>query len=329
MSYPFKNLKEEKKHILAMEYYKKLFPILKKYEEEREQLKYKFIVLFNLILCICIVIYFFFGFNNGHDREVIVIYMIVTIISVSLILLIKYILKDYAKNYKEDVIRPIITEFNTSLEYYPELYIDENTIKKSLLFPKDAYFKASDLVQGTMNNTNINFCYLTAYTKDSEDKELDIFNGLFIVIDFNKNFKGQTIVCTDIAENITGNLLGSWIQSTIRRFGELVKLDNIDFEKKFVVYSTDQIEARFLLSHSLMKKLVDFKNKLGFYNFLELSFINNQLIIVVSQDKELFSTPIISTFLDYNNIIEYIDNLNLVKDLLEELDLDYSIYKTK
>lgn len=329
MYYPFLNKKEEKEHKLAMGYYEKLLPILKIYEEEREQLKYKYIVLLNLVFCACLIMYFIFAFNKGDSTESNFLLLSVIILLMSAFLLGNYLLMKYAKNYKEDVIRPIIAEFNPDLKYYPLKHIDKDIIIKSLLFPKYACFYASDLIEGTIHNTNVNFCYLNAFTKDSEDKKTPIFNGLCIVIDFNKNFKGQTVVCTDVAENIIGNLLGSWIQSNRGRFGELVKLDNIDFEKKFVVYSTDQIEARFLLSHSLMKRLIDFNKKLGFSNFLELSFINNQLIILISQDKILFSPPIFSTFLDYTNIIEYIDNLNLVKELLEDLDLDYNIYKTK
>jgi hypothetical protein len=52
-----------------------------------------------------------------------------------------------------------------------------------------------------------------------------------------------------------------WLQSNNFSRDELVKMDDNNFEKEFVVYSSDQIEARYILSHLLMKKLLIFKDK--------------------------------------------------------------------
>ena len=66
--------------------------------------------------------------------------------------------------------------------------------------------------------------------------------------DFNKNFQGRTIILPDFAQNAFGDFIGSWLQSKNQAREELVKMDNPDFEKEFVVYSNDQIEARYILS---------------------------------------------------------------------------------
>ena len=41
--------------------------------------------------------------------------------------------------------------------------------------------------------------------------------------------------------------------------GELVKLEDPEFEKSFVVYSGNQTEARYILSTSLMRRILDYK----------------------------------------------------------------------
>ena len=38
--------------------------------------------------------------------------------------------------------------------------------------------------------------------------------------------------------------------------GKLVKLENVEFEKQFAVYSTDQLEARYILTPQLMERLL-------------------------------------------------------------------------
>ena len=41
----------------------------------------------------------------------------------------------------------------------------------------------------------------------------------------------------------------------------LVKLEDPEFEKHFVVSGEDQVEARYILSTCLMQRLTDFRNK--------------------------------------------------------------------
>lgn len=54
-----------------------------------------------------------------------------------------------------------------------------------------------------------------------------------------------------------------------------VKVENIEFEKEFDVYSDDQIEARKLLTPSFMYRLVDFVNKISRKRVYELYFHEN------------------------------------------------------
>ena len=70
--------------------------------------------------------------------------------------------------------------------------------------------------------------------------------------DFNKNFNGHTVVLPDTAEKILGKF-GQSLQSMSSR-GELVKLEDPEFEKEFCVYGDDQVEARYILSPALMKR---------------------------------------------------------------------------
>ena len=67
--------------------------------------------------------------------------------------------------------------------------------------------------------------------------------------DFNKHFNVKTYVLTDTAEKMFG-FLGKKLQSMNSSRDDLVYLENPDFEKQFVVYSSDQIEARYILSPS-------------------------------------------------------------------------------
>jgi hypothetical protein len=79
------------------------------------------------------------------------------------------------------------------------------------------------------------------------------YKGILITLTMNKNFSGETIVKKD------NGLLGRWFSrkyiKTIEGL-ENIKLEDPVFEKKFEVYSNDQIEARYLLSTSFMARLL-------------------------------------------------------------------------
>ena len=57
--------------------------------------------------------------------------------------------------------------------------------------------------------------------------------------------------------------LGRKLQSLNVFRGELIRLEDPEFESHFVVYGSDQIEARYILSTSLMARITDFKEKTG------------------------------------------------------------------
>jgi hypothetical protein len=111
------------------------------------------------------------------------------------------------------------------------------------------------------------------------DMEIKIFEGLFLIADFNKDTKGQTYILPDNAERLLGRA-GQSIQSLFKSYGQLVKLEDTEFEKYFAVYSTDQIEARYILSPSLMQNLLEFRKKGGDDVFA--SFIDGKMYLGLS-----------------------------------------------
>ncbi|MBA3070158.1 MAG: DUF3137 domain-containing protein [Hyphomonas sp.] len=75
-----------------------------------------------------------------------------------------------------------------------------------------------------------------------------VFKGQCLRFDFHKNFYGRTLITRDAG--------------FFNRFGggkgmQRAALEDPTFEKIFEVYTTDQVESRYLLTPDLMQKLVD------------------------------------------------------------------------
>ena len=141
--------------------------------------------------------------------------------------------------------------------------------------------------------------------------------------DFNKHFKGRTVVLPDTAEKLFGGL-GKLFQSWNIGRGELVKLEDPEFEKEFAVYGNDQVEARYILSTSLMKRIVDFKRKTGKKIFL--SFVGSRVFVAVSFRKDLFEPKVFSTVLAFEPIQEYFEDLQLAIGIVDDLNLNLRIW---
>ena len=131
-------------------------------------------------------------------------------------------------------------------------------------FDKTSLFnKFMGYVKGTYKGVTLEHVQnvkLTRYDSSWADTFFMFFNlhrtaykGILITLTMNKNFSGETIVKKD------NGLLGRWFSrkyiKTIEGL-ENIKLEDPVFEKKFEVYSNDQIEARYLLSTSFMARLL-------------------------------------------------------------------------
>ena len=138
-----------------------------------------------------------------------------------------------------------------------------------------------------------------------------------------KNFNINTFVLTDTAEKLFG-FLGKKLQSIGKSHGDLVSLENPDFEKSFAVYSQDQIEARYLLTPALMEKILEFKNKSA--KNIQLSFVNSRLFVTLPYIIDLFEPKIFGEIIGLENIREYYEDLNLAVSLVEELNLNTRIW---
>ena len=106
--------------------------------------------------------------------------------------------------------------------------------------------------------------------------------------------------------------------------GDLVKLEDPEFEKEFVVYGSDQIEARYILSPGLMERIVEFKRKAK--RKIHLSFVQSWVNLAIEFDKDLFEAPLFGSALDYPKIRDYFRDLQLAFGIVEDLNLNTRIW---
>jgi Protein of unknown function (DUF3137) len=235
--------------------------------------------------------------------------------------------------FKTKVIGQIVKFIDGSLQYTPDRGISRLEYQQSQLFlARVDRYVSEDFVSGRLGSTDVRFSEVHAQEKE-EHSDGDggkstswktIFKGILFVADFNKNFNGRTIVLPDMAENLLGGF-GTVFQRMDKSRGQLIKMDDVEFEKAFAVYGTNDVEAHYLLSPALMQRVMELRKKAGKIYF---SFINSNIFIAipVRAGLNLFEPKIYSSLIDYKGISEYSNYLLLVAGIVEDLNLNTRIW---
>ncbi|NLG16653.1 MAG: DUF3137 domain-containing protein [Fibrobacter sp.] len=240
-------------------------------------------------------------------------------------------LKAYNARYKEEFVREIVTAINPEWTYESSNGIRKDEYRTSGLFPEhfDRYC-SDDLVTGIIDKTDFRCAEvhsekkIVTHDKNGRRQERweDIFHGLFFHADFNKHFKGTTYVEPDFAERFLGGF-GTALQR-IGGKGELVKLEDIAFEKRFVVYSSDQIEARYILTPAIMEAILAIAD--AFQKPIRISFVQSRVYVAVDFRKKLFEPRLATTCVKLENARTVFKLFKTNEVIVRELNLNTRIW---
>ena len=300
-----------------------LLPTLTTLEKERKALVNK-LYLYAFIAFLCAIPFFF----------ILLPLALIPFVAMSFIYYYRFgsRLKEKKATYKSQVVGRMISFIDPSLTYDHSRCVSENLYHQSKLFTQNINkYKGDDLVSGTLGKTKITFCeLLTQHEKETTSRDgtksktvTTVFRGIFFIADFNKKFIGETFVLPDVAEGWLGSV-GTMLQKMNMVRPQLVKLEDVEFEKEFAVYGTDQVEARYILSTALMERIMAFRKATK--KRISVSFINSQIFIAIPLAENLFEAPLFSSMINFNKVSEYYNYLAMCVGIVEILDLNTRIW---
>ena len=239
--------------------------------------------------------------------------------------------KRYRESFKSGVVAEVVKLINPEWRYDCNSCITEESYWQSGLFPHryDRYH-GDDFVSGMIDRTDFQFSELhTEYKQvtygskgQRHEQWITIFRGLFMHADFNKYFSGTTFVLPDTAERLLG-AFGQSLQKLSSR-GELVKLENPDFEKLFVVYSSDQVESRYILTPAIMEAMVHLHKR--FDGDIYFSFVGSRVYFAKGFSTALFEPNIFRSGVNFADVKEMFDLFGMISVLVQELNLNTRIW---
>ncbi len=106
--------------------------------------------------------------------------------------------------------------------------------------------------------------------------------------DFNSGHIDITIMksCFAVVSIIIALIVGV-LQRMKLEFNKGVKLEDPEFSKRYNVYSSDQVEARYLVTPAFMERFNNLQTAFG-TNKVKCSFYNDSIMFAISTEKNLF-----------------------------------------
>lgn len=220
--------------------------------------------------------------------------------------------------YKKEVVAEIIHAFCPGATFTPESGISESVFKHCGLFASPDRYHAEDLIQGCLGKTSFSCSEVHAEERRTRTTKngvqhywVDIFRGFLFIADFHKDFQGETVIRRN-------SLL------KIGMGGSRVKMENPDFEKVFDVFSSNQVEARYLITPSMMERMLKLDSI--FKGGITISFRHSTILVAIPDSKNRFEASVWTSLNDRNLVESDFAVLRSLLAIVEELNLNTRIW---
>jgi hypothetical protein len=290
-----------------------------------------FILTSIIALILLTAIFFIFSKSNSQNAIIAAVILVVIGLTVFYFAYVSSLLNRLKSRFNKSIISHYIQSILPGAQYEPEKYHPLQAYQESLLFMIDVdRHSGANYVRGMFDRTDVSFSYMHTEYKQVEHTKNGtkttwhtIFKGIFVCADSNKKFSGKTLILPDTAEKYLGGF-GKWLQKKAGGgVGEMVYMENVKFEKEFVVYSTDPVEARYLITPKIQEQIYSLKKLLK--KDLRLSFVNNNVYIAISRDN-IFQLDTSLSFTDNKTLKYYMKDIVELLTLIHLLDLNIRIW---
>ncbi len=227
-------------------------------------------------------------------------------------------LKQYKDAVKSRFIPPICSFFG-ELNYQESGSSFMESNYSGEVFPGFDRCYQEDFIEGNYRSISMHVheSILTRRVKTKHGShDITVFRGLVLQIKPPKQFVGKTLLIKD------GGSIGNFF--TGKEFHNLqrVELEDPEFEKIFQVFSSDQLEARYLLSTAFMEhliKLARLRSPNGTPQ-IQCVFEKDQLIIAIPSQQNLFEPQSINhSILNSEDIHTFLAQMQEIFNLIEVL----------
>lgn len=220
---------------------------------------------------------------------------------------------NYRSRFKQDIVAEIFKVVCPSAAYDSLQGVTKDVFDAPGLFNTRGSFECDDRVRGRIGQTPFEASEVgRGYTTGSgrHARSYTVFRGLFFHLDFNQRLSGVTLIDPEQAD---AHQIGQREKLT------LVKFDDPVFEKEFKVHTSNESEARALLTAAMMEQLLTLRRHAGKPVFL--AFKDRRAYVGVHYGRTLFE-PGVAQSTSKAAVREIAQHFALVETIVRELNLN-------
>ena len=215
---------------------------------------------------------------------------------------VDFLLKDMVYEYRKDgYVSSDIYKIAKYSSYYDE-YTGEDYLKINI--PND---------DGSKSNTELIISDLKVtdhYTdKDGRTKTRTCYSGVLGAIKFPYEFK-----CKMTLNRTSYSLFQGY---------EKIKLESIEFNNRFSVRCTDQIEARYILTTDLMSRLIELHKKEPDIQMV----LDGKYMILSISGKNLLKAKLNKGDIDAKSFYQFYEDIALIMSIVNEIKNNNKVFK--
>ncbi len=238
----------------------------------------------------------------------------------------------YRAAYKSQVVPALVRSIQPDMAYYSDGGFGEHWFYQSGLYHREYNcYSSEDYLTGYVGETDFQIGEIlvqneTTYWEDGneETSTKTIFRGLFAVADFHKKLQGELFVIPDFAERNFG-----WLGRAFQKLGtdyeeHLLRVENPEFEKAFVVRATDPVEAGHILTPDMQERMLALRTRLG--KDLRFAFNGSRVYIAIPSTKDWFEPKLSERASSPSQVRGLLNQLSACFQIVEDLNLNTRIW---
>lgn len=290
-------------------YQKKIVPRVKMFDNNRKIQLFWAVVsssLLSILGCLCIFSIFYYHLSGdsleGALKSVAFFFSAAWLAWFT-------IKKSFEKNIKSKIMPTVCSCFD-DLTWNEGEYYGDNIFIDSCAVPEFTSSTYDDIFNGSYKNVSMDIVE-AEYTRGSGKNKTTVFNGVIIKLAMNKTFKGHTVITPDRLFRLAPawNLIHTTLEDPV-------------FEKKFDVYTDDEVEARYLITPSFMERINNIKMAFK-ADSIRSVFYQGYLILALSTNKDLFSIcSLIKPIDDGQQYFQMYEEIISIIKLIDHFKLD-------
>ena len=263
--------------------------------------------------------------GNGTDEGKLKIFFTIAIIAIMIPSSIAACYGDEAKT----ILLPPLLRFFGDLKYDLANEISADEFSTYEVMPAYSGQAIKNHITGTLDNITLDLVQLSLWLGGGKSKT-SVFEGIAVQLQLNKPFEGKTIVKTHF-----------WSRQHPAKAGvnnelQVVKLEDVVFDRWFDVYSSDQVEARCVLTPTLMEQLMQLATLMHTWgdspetfktepesHSISCGFYNKGLFLMIPCSIELFQPgSIFESAYNFNDMRKVLHQISLIRGIIKTLELD-------